>query len=361
MIVTVYTRHFPKCPKHNDRTWRRCRCPKWLYCSEWTPDRKSAKTRSWERAETLARKLEAGEDTLHPKTISDAVLEFIADKEQQSVSEAWLNKFRLLLKKELLPWVRVNGYEMLSELTLETLGNFRKTWTGKPITRRKKQERLRSWLHFCVRHGWIRDNPAKYLSPIRSDSPPTMPLDQEEFQALLEAVEKYGAGSLSSPETVTLWRTRLRALLLLMRWSGLRIGDAATLKPARIRDGKLFLYTSKTGTPVWMPLPKSVLTALDKLPKGEHYFWSGRGTVKSATSVYQRAFKRLAELAGLTCHPHQLRDTCAVEMLLAGVPMEQVSILLGHSSIRITERHYAPWSKARQEQLETSVRKAWVD
>ncbi len=53
------------------------------------------------------------------------------------------------------------------------------------------------------------------------------------------------------------------------------------------------------------------------------------------------------------------RDTFAVEMLLGGVPLEQVSMLLGHKSIRITEKHYAPWVKARQDQLESSVRRAW--
>ena len=55
-----------------------------------------------------------------------------------------------------------------------------------------------------------------------------------------------------------------------------------------------------------------------------------------------------------------LRDTFAVEMLLAGVPLEQVSILLGHKSVKITEKHYAPWVKARQELLAANVRKAWT-
>jgi integrase len=41
-------------------------------------------------------------------------------------------------------------------------------------------------------------------------------------------------------------------------------------------------------------------------------------------------------------HPHMFRETFAVEMLLAGVPLEQVSILLGHKSVKITEKHYAP-------------------
>jgi hypothetical protein len=46
-------------------------------------------------------------------------------------------------------------------------------------------------------------------------------------------------------------------------------------------------------------------------------------------------------------------------LLLEGVPIERVSILLGHSSVKITERHYAPWVKARQEQLEGDLMRAW--
>jgi site-specific recombinase XerD len=32
------------------------------------------------------------------------------------------------------------------------------------------------------------------------------------------------------------------------------------------------------------------------------------------------------------------RDTMAVELLLAGVPIERVSVLLGHQSVRVTEK-----------------------
>lgn len=48
-----------------------------------------------------------------------------------------------------------------------------------------------------------------------------------------------------------------------------------------------------------------------------------------------------------------------MELLLAGVPIEDVFILLGHSSVRITERTYAPWIQARQQKLEAAVKKAW--
>ena len=54
-------------------------------------------------------------------------------------------------------------------------------------------------------------------------------------------------------------------------------------------------------------------------------------------------------------HSHMLRDTFAVEMLLAGMPLEKVSKLLGHKSIGVTERYYAKWVKSRLEQLQADV------
>jgi hypothetical protein len=39
--------------------------------------------------------------------------------------------------------------------------------------------------------------------------------------------------------------------------------------------------------------------------------------------------------------------------------MDRVSVLLGHSSIKVTEKHYSPWVRARQEQLVADVRRTW--
>jgi integrase/recombinase XerD len=58
-------------------------------------------------------------------------------------------------------------------------------------------------------------------------------------------------------------------------------------------------------------------------------------------------------------HAHRFRDTFATELLLAGVPLERVSVLLGHGSVKVTEKHYSPWVRARQEQLEANVKRTW--
>jgi integrase len=98
-----------------------------------------------------------------------------------------------------------------------------------------------------------------------------------------------------------------------------------------------------------------------------YFVWSGNGDPRRAAKAFQRSYSKLFKLANIQkpggtpkrCHPHIFRDTFAVELLLAGVPIDQVSLLLGHSSVKITEHPYAPFCKSRQEQLATSVKLAW--
>jgi integrase/recombinase XerD len=56
----------------------------------------------------------------------------------------------------------------------------------------------------------------------------------------------------------------------------------------------------------------------------------------------------------------RLRDTFAVDLLEKGVPLEEVSKLLGHESIKTTERHYSKWVKGRQDRLDKLVIGTWA-
>ena len=59
--------------------------------------------------------------------------------------------------------------------------------------------------------------------------------------------------------------------------------------------------------------------------------------------------------------PEYLCDTFAVDLLEKGIPLEEVSKLLGHESIRTTERHYAKWVRGRQNRLDTLVTGTWAE
>jgi len=88
----------------------------------------------------------------------------------------------------------------------------------------------------------------------------------------------------------------------------------------------------------------------------ECFFWSGKSKVQAAASVWRKRIADVFKAAKMTDgHGHRFRDTFAVDLLQRGVSLESVSRLLGHQSIRITEKHYSPWVKTRQEALEKEV------
>jgi integrase len=87
----------------------------------------------------------------------------------------------------------------------------------------------------------------------------------------------------------------------------------------------------------------------------EYVLWDNRGGQKKTVAKdYQKDFRRLFVAAGLgDFASHSLRDTFSVDLLQKGVPLEEVSKLLGHSSTKVTEKHYAPWIKGRQDRLDS--------
>lgn len=364
VIVKVFTRHSTACPKADQRYWSRCRCPKAIWITDQNGSRRvSAKTRSWQKAEEKARRLLAGESAPTERTtIAFALDQHLADKRSQNLTDSTIYKTKLMYA-QIKEWALLHGVVYLDEIRLAHLEKLRASWKDGPTARKKKQERLRGFFWYCVRHKWIAENPALGLSRVKASESPTLPFSKEEMALMLAKIDSMYVdprGTNGNPERL---RNRMRALLLLMRWSGLRIGDAVTLEKSRVQDSKLFLYMAKTGAPVFVPLPPQVIEALSLTDNSnpQYFFWTGNGLVKSAVADWQRALRRLFKACEFKhrAHPHMLRDTFAVELLLAGVSLDQVSILLGHKSVKITEKHYAPFVRARQDQLEASVRQSW--
>ena len=381
-MLTLYRRHLKRCSKTDDRYWKRCSCPMWVEGTvNGTYIRRSLQTASWERAQNLAHEIESADDPKaapakkeEPVTIKQAVDEYLADARARNLAESTLSKLETIFRKQFLAWTKSEGYTLLRELDLRAVQSFRATWRDGGLAKKKKQERLTGFFWFCSRAGWITQSPTLNLKRITVQQMPTDYFPREEYNEIIDGTYRLDDG-LERGYDVEKRGQRIRALVQLLRWSGLRIRDAVTLERERLQSNDdLLLYQAKTGVPVYVPLPHKVAEDLRNVPPGpkpnpRYFFWSGNGDPKSAVADWQRAFRRLFEVAGLEkpdggrkrCFPHMFRDTFAVEMLLAGVPIDQVSILLGHKSVKITEKHYAPFVKARQEQLAASVRQAWQE
>ena len=173
-------------------------------------------------------------------------------------------------------------------------------------------------------------------------------------------MEKILWGTEVYPDSPKGRQRQVRAFVLVLRYTGLRIGDAVALRKESVQKEKLILRTAKTGTNVWLPLKQEVIKGLAELPcAGGLYFWSGAGALKSAISSWHRSMNTLFRLAGVKGHPHQFRHSFSVDLLSKGVSIEDVAALLGHSSSLITARHYNAFVKVRQERLEAAIAKAW--
>lgn len=204
----------------------------------------------------------------------------------------------------------------ISNFELEMTAKFRETWTNKGAAARKKLESLRTFFRFCHDQNWMDSNPALKLKMPKNEEPPVEPFTSAQVNAILNAIPSY-----QNKQNAI----RLRALVLLLRYSGLRLGDAVTLERSRIEDGRLFLRTAKTGTRVFVPLPKMVVDALAACPGQRFPFWTGEGKKKSVIGNWQRALKKLFTLAKVPSgHAHRFRHTFAAELLMSGASLTNV-------------------------------------
>jgi integrase len=323
--------------------------------------RQGLQTSSWQLAhrrilEAEARGRWTPEEGTAEMTLEVALAKFEQDAVVRALAPATLHKYRELTG-QLRRYAGAKGIRFLSELDVDTVREFRATWVDCAISGRKKLERLRMFFRFGVDSGWITANPAARIRSPRVTEMPTLPFDDAEMERIYGAVDRYTALKNTDHSR------RLRPLIQLLEHSGLRMGDAVMLSTKRIHGDKLFLHTQKTRVKVFVPLPDFVVRDLENLPlfHGEYFFWIGTGTKDTIATNYRRSLRAVFELAGVeNGHPHRFRDTFAVNLLRHGVPIERIARLLGHSSVKVTEKHYWPWVTSLQEQLEEDVRKTWI-
>src|ERR1035437_3036660 len=390
--ITVFTRHSEECPKRDNPQWKRCNCRKHLYIYEaGSVTYRSAKTRSWEQAERLgqaerdlrdpvqielrkiAQKEEAKQQAaaLQDTPLEDALNQWIAGmKDQTDTSiEAYRSTTRRILR-----WARSKHLVTLRDITPVLLDQWRSEWS--PVAEKKENRltlttqaalltRLKGFLRWATGLGLLTRNPGSTLKAITPNECQTMPLTMPQFEEVLAATEKLDTEV--RYESARVGR-HLKVLFLVQRWTGLRIGDALQLPKVALMGNRIALTMQKTGGDIGCILPDFVVEALNSLPPMKHispdyFFVSGKAQPKTDTNKWVRKVKRINKYVSLTddkgepmeFRSHMLRDTFAVEMLLAGVPLEKVSKLLGHKSIAVTQRYYAKWVASRLRQLEGDV------
>lgn len=354
-VVTVYVRHQGGCKFEGKNFARGCTCPKWL---RWSADGKQHRvatgTRSWEKAEEMRADreevLRSGGTVATAQervTLPAALKLFLVEKNTEGITTGVYKKYEREIQR-FVDFCADLGKHFPSDVDKLILLEYKALWEEvypSSATRASVQTRLRNFLRFLNEAGWLESIPK--MKAVKIDVPPTMPLSKDQYAVLCSTVGKIYTEDKAA---------RVHALIQLMRFSGLAISDAVNFDRSKMAQAEgIWLITTarqKTGNHVCVPIPAAI---------AEEVLAAPAFNVHSVT-VWHDFLQKLFQAAfgkDTTFTPHSLRDTAAVEWLAAGIPLEEVSKLLGHSSVKTTEKHYAPWVKARQDRLISLVTATW--
>jgi integrase/recombinase XerC len=245
----------------------------------------------------------------------------------------------------------------------------------------RKLAALRSFFKFCVREGWLDENPARLVATPRLPKRVPAVLSAEEINVLLDqlavpggpaAKGKPGRASKRRPtrrpgaseDEARLLLRRDRAILELLYASGLRVSELTGLNLADMDRGELMLrvrgkgrkervvpYGSKAAAALeayWPVRAELLHSAARRSTPGkvhvpadpEAVFLNYAGRRLTVRSV-DRLVKKYAKLVNINwdLHPHSLRHAFATHLLADGADLRAIQELLGHQSLSTTQKY----------------------
>jgi site-specific recombinase XerD len=357
MDLTLYRRHKKTCKFANRGAgWTKCACPIW--CDGRLGGkrfRRAVGLSDWARAvKRVERWEEKPEEAGSSHAVKDCVEAYLADCIARHLSKNTIHSYMETLRN-FIGLCEQENVQSITEATSDVLSKFREQRAVESTTQRKELQHLRSFYGFLVKREWITENLAKELKPPAYHSKPTMPFEPEEISAIIAACDRIEN---NDRENAARARVRAKALVMLLLYSGMRISDVIKLKRARLNmdTGQLMIRMMKTKIPLYIRINPAALDALHSIPPtSEYFFWSGRSKLSTAIGNARRTIYILLKLANIKGHPHRFRDTFAVTLLQNGVDLRTVQLLLGHESIKTTERHYAPFVRGFQTMLDSAT------
>ena len=155
------------------------------------------------------------------------------------------------------------------------------------------------------------------------------------------SVDEVTAVLTTFPNEMTLKEHRKRSLFLLLYGGGLRVSEACRL-PWTALSSKHLRILGKGQKERLVPFPRLAFVALNELRKhsdqrNEFIF----GDHPLSPRVAYEWIRQMGHEAGLinSLHPHALRHSFATHLLSGGANLRTLQELLGHQSLRATEKY----------------------
>ncbi len=392
--LKIFRRHLTNC-EHTEFTFRpttkqeekgdTCECPIWCrgYLANERNDKGKPKrvfnsldVTSWPEAERRVALLYARGGLASARvepvlidagnvTIEQAMTRFLESREKgaRKYAEGTIRNDKNFLFNRMLPWCQANGVLFLRDFeSQDVCEQFMESWTdvktksNVPLGTRTTLTNvgmLRTFIAACITKKWMKtDGTSEIALPKLSAE------DKERYGLSLEEYEQLVHGA----------DGELRAIVELMRWSGLRISDAVKFNSSEIipsndkRGWNASFIQKKTGTRCITPLADHVKAQLDMLPgrveRGVRYFfpatYEAYGYRINRLSLRAQKHKPFAH----DFSPHCLRHTFAIQHIHAGTDIVYISKWMGHANVEVTLRHYQNWIDTTKTLAEAAARTA---
>ena len=202
---------------------------------------------------------------------------------------------------------------------------------------RKYHEFLNAFFNWCMRRGYIEENPARHpdFKPKIQNKVPTI-FTKKDLQSIFDYFDFEK-------------QSKVGDFFRLLLYTGMRPGEAINLKwsDVNLPDG-VIQVTGKTKTKQVRPIPihPDLFRILESLPKEYLYvFDSGRNEPVGDDSYYYRELRRACVIMKIKHHRvYDFRHTFAANLVIGGVHIGAVRELLGHARIEQTLAyiHFAP-------------------
>ncbi|GAA4461793.1 site-specific integrase [Nemorincola caseinilytica] len=194
---------------------------------------------------------------------------------------------------------------------------------------------LRKIINICLKNGWLPKDPFYGFKMTKRDVVREY-LSEEELQRL--ANKKFAVDRIS----------QVRDIFLFSCYTGLAFIDVFNLTRERISKGVdgnqwIFTFRQKTDTSTRIPLLPQAQVILERYRSHSKCAANNKAFPVLSNQKMNSYLKEIADLCGIakTLTYHIARHTFATTVTLNNdVPIESVSKMLGHKSIKITQ-HYA--------------------
>lgn len=268
----------------------------------------------------------------------------------------------------------------LDEIDVRRIERLRSGWLAAgraPATANRKLVRLKGMLSRAVEWGVIAEHPLASMRRLKVDQRGRVRyLLKDEEKRLRETLDAREEEIRAERDSANQWRKdrkrdllpdlrrvayadHLKPLVLVAVNTGMRRGEVFSLRWSDVDlKNKIVTVegdTSKSGQTRHIPLNREALAALKGWAKqGQNAGYIFPGKAGARLDNVNSSWSALLERAAITGFRwHDLRHTFASKLVMAGVPLNTVRDLLGHSDIQMTLRyaHLAPDSKAQAVEL----------